>query len=134
VDEAESEVLSQVANECIGLVAKQFGVSLDWSLDSLTALDAVCSDLLAEGPLTGPRLDLWWKLVGAYTGEVVIRAYGGSWIMHEQAPEAFAIDALGITGFPFALANRILTGEPFKSLASFARALPEISERSQGPR
>ena len=46
VAEVESEVLREVAAECVGLVAQQFGVSLDWSLDSLTALDAVCSDLL----------------------------------------------------------------------------------------
>ena len=131
--ETESEELHQVANECVGLVAEQFGVSLDWSIDSLTALDGVCSDLLADGPLAGPRLDLWWKLVGAYTGEVVVRAYGGSWVRHEQAPGAFAIDALGITGFPFGLADRILSGEPFKSLASFARTLPEIRPRSQRP-
>jgi hypothetical protein len=129
--EADSEVVRHVANECVGLVAEQFGVSLDPSLDSLTALDAVCSALLAEGPLAGPRLDLWRKLVGAYTGEVVIRAYGGSWVIQEEEPGAFAIAALGITGFPFGLANGILAGEPFKSLASFARTLPEISARSQ---
>ena len=132
--EAESEFLRQVAAECVALVAEQFGVSLDWSVDSLTALDTVCSHLLVEGPLTGPRLDLWWKLVGAYTGEVVIRAYDGSWVIHDEAPGAFAITALGITGFPFGLANRILTGEPLKCLASFAHALPAISARSQRPR
>jgi hypothetical protein len=38
---------------------------------------------------------------------------------------------LGITGFPFDLAHRILTGEPFKSLASFAGTLPTLAERSQ---
>ena len=34
--------------------------------------------------------------------------------------------ALTVTGFPFALANRILTVtcEPYKSFASFARAFP----------
>jgi hypothetical protein len=120
-----------VAGECVGLVSNQFGVTLDWSLESLTALDAVCASLLADGPLTGPRLDLWWKLVGAYTGEVVIRAYSGAWITHDQAPGAFAISILGITGFPFDLAHRILTGEPFKSLASLAGTLPTLAERSQ---
>ena len=128
---SEAHALRHVAGECAGLVSNQFGVTLDWSLESLTALDAVCASLLADGPLNGPRLDLWWKLVGAYTGEVVIRAYGAAWATHDQAPGAFAIEALGITGFPFALANRILTGEPFKSLASFARTLPALAERSQ---
>lgn len=77
VTRSESHALHQVAGECVGLVSNQFGVTLDWTPESLTELDAVCASLLADGPLTGPRLDLWWKLVGAYTGEVVIRAYGG---------------------------------------------------------
>jgi hypothetical protein len=131
VSDSDAEVLHQLATECVTLVADQFGVTLDWSLDSLSALDVVCSRLLADGPLSGQRLDLWWKLIGCYAGEVVILAYGGSWVTHDQAPGAFAITSLGVTGFPFGLANRILTGEPFKSLASFARSLPAISARTQ---
>jgi hypothetical protein len=69
----------------------------------------------------------WWKLIGAYTGEVVIRAYGGEWVEHETSPGAPAVSALGVTGFPFGLAARILDGEPYKSLASFARTLPAIA-------
>ena len=42
-----------------------------------------------------------------------------------------AVRALGVTGFPFGTAHRILTGEPYKSLASFARALPAIAEHSR---
>ncbi|MDT7804168.1 MAG: hypothetical protein QOI78_7601 [Actinomycetota bacterium] len=66
---------------------------------------------------SGPRFDLWWKLVGAYTGEVLVRAYGGDWTTH--------------TAFPFGVAERVLSGEPFKSLASFGRALPAIIERTE---
>ena len=40
----------------------------------------VCSP---TAPLAGERRDLWWRLIGAYTGEVVIRAYGGEWLEHE---------------------------------------------------
>ncbi|MDR2987511.1 MAG: hypothetical protein LBV34_22000 [Nocardiopsaceae bacterium] len=126
----DSEALRRIAAECVQLSADQFGETLDWSLDSLVTLDGVCSRLLDDGPLTEPRLSLWWQLIGAYTGEVVLRTYGGSWIDHPQAQGAYAISTLGITGFPFAVANRILTGEPFKSLASFARAMPAISART----
>jgi hypothetical protein len=128
----DSEGLRRVAEECVKLAADQFDVALDWSLDSLVVLDEICTRLLADGPVTELRLSLWWQLIGAYTGEVVIGAYGGSWITHSQAPGAYAISALGVTGFPFATVHRILTGEPHKSVASFARALPSISAQTGG--
>lgn len=124
-------VLQRIAAECVTLVARQFDRHLDWSLASLDELDVVCADLLADGPLNDQRLDLWWKLIGAYTGEVLIRAYDGQWITHEHAPGSFAVSVLGVTGFPFAITNRILRAEPYKSLASFARALPAVAARTQ---
>lgn len=127
----DPEAMRHIAAECVTLVGEQFGRHLDWSVESLTELDEVCTALLADGPLAGQRLDLWWELIGAYTGEVVIRAYGGQWISSEQASGAYAILVLGITGFPFATARRVLSGEPYKSLASFARALPAISSNSR---
>jgi hypothetical protein len=126
----DQEGLRELAAQCMALVAADFGRHLDWSVASLSELDEVCAELLADGPLQGERLDLWWKLIGAYTGEVIVRAYDGQWITHEQAGGAYAVQALTVTGFPFALASRILTGEPYKSLASFARALPAIIERT----
>jgi hypothetical protein len=125
--EGETINLEAIAAECVGLVSREFGRTLDWSLESLTELDAVCGDLLADGPLTEQRLDLWWKLIGAYTGEVLIRTHGGRWFTHDSSPGAPALSVLGVTGFPFGVAAKILTGEEFKSLASFGRALPAIA-------
>ena len=124
----DPQELRDVAAECVALVAQDHGRELDWSLESLTELDAVCAELVADGPLAGDRLALWRTLAGAYTGEVVVRTYGGSWVTRDGQ---VAVRALGITGFPFGTAHRILTGEPFKSLASFARVLPAIAERGR---
>ena len=131
MDAPDTTFLHALADECVNLVSRQFDRTLDWSAESLTTLDEVCAALLAEGPLTDERRDLWWKLIGAYTGEVVIRAHGGAWVEHETSPGAPAVSALGVTGFPFGLAARILDGEPHKSLASFARALPAIAANSE---
>ena len=120
-----------IATECVTLVARQFGRRLDWSLASLDELDAVCGDLLADGPLNPQRQELWWKLIGAYTGEVLIRAYGGQWITHEHAPASPAVSVRGMTAFPFAITAKILHAEPYKSLASFARVLPAVAARAQ---
>jgi hypothetical protein len=128
VSSPNPETMRGVAGECVKLVGDQYGRQLDWSIASLGELDDVCATLTADGPLGGQRLELWRDLVGAYTGEVTIRLYGGQWISDERG---LAISALGITGFPFATAHRILSGEPFKSLASFARAVPAIAEQSR---
>ncbi|MGK3208449.1 hypothetical protein [Amycolatopsis sp. MEPSY49] len=122
--------LRNVATECVGLVATRFGRELDWSVPSLDELDAVCAELRSEGPLAEQRFDLWWKLIGAYTGEVLVRAYGGEWTTHEETPGAFVVKVNGATAFPFGIAERVLSGEPFKSLASFGRALPAIIHRT----
>lgn len=125
--------LRDIAAECVRLVATEFGRELDWSLASLDELDGVCAELLAGGALEGQRFDLWWKLIGAYTGEVLVRVYGGRWSTYEQTPGAFVVVVSGNTALPFGIAERVLSGEPFKSLGSFGRVLPAIIERAERP-
>jgi hypothetical protein len=120
--------LQGLATECVQLVFRQYHQRLDWSPESLSVLDEVCAELLADGPLDAGRLDLWWRLVGAYTGEVMIRTYAGEWTSHDNSP---AVSALGVIAFPFGLAARVLRGEPYKSLASHLRALPTVAEQGR---
>jgi hypothetical protein len=127
--------LRRLAAECVALVESEFGRHLDGSLHSLTELDAVCAELVDDGPLGDERLELWWRLIGAYTGEVVVRAHGGEWIADDDAQGGIALSVLGITAFPFATTLSVLEAESYKSLASFARALPVIAaQTSQTPR
>jgi hypothetical protein len=44
---------------------------------------------------------------------------------------SFAVSVAGTTAFPFAVADKVLRAEPYKSLASFARVLPAIVARTQ---
>lgn len=122
----------RAAELCLDLIQSDYGERLDWSLDSLTVLDDVCGALTAQGALGGERLDLWTNLTGSYTGEVIIRAHGGTWMVDERAGGACGVRTIGVTAFPFATAYRILTGEEGKSLASLARSLPFIAAQ-RGP-
>jgi hypothetical protein len=117
------------AEQCIALVGAEFAEELDFTVDSLARLDSVCERLLTDGPLSEARLTLWWNLVGAYTGEVIIAAYGGAW--HTDDSAAPTVVVKGNTAMPFTIAHRVLTGEPFKSLASFARVFPAIIARAE---
>ncbi|MEV4705081.1 hypothetical protein [Actinoplanes sp. NPDC049316] len=132
IEPDQAAALRQVAEDCVALVASEYGRRLDWSPQSLDDLDEVCDLLLADGPLSDERMDLWWKLVGAYTGEVLIRVHGGNWTAHEAAAGAYAVSVQGITALPFATAHRVLSGEPYKSLGSFVRVFPAIAERGRG--
>ena len=129
MDAAPSVDLLRVAAACVKLVDTRFGRQLDWSVDSLRHLDDVCAELSADEPHEGERFDLWRRLIAAYTGQVVVEAYGGQWVAHDQVRGAYAVAVNGIFGFPFAVADRVLSREPYKTLEGFARTLPAIAER-----
>ncbi|MFJ1753374.1 hypothetical protein [Kitasatospora sp. NPDC088134] len=122
--------LAFIAEQCVALVADNHGRRLDWSVDSLVELDAVCAELIADQPLNEKRFDLWWRLAGAYTGEVLVRAFGGEWTDGGEDSGGPAVRVLGVTAFPFNNAHRVLLGEEGKSLASFARVIPIVARRT----
>ncbi|KDN88017.1 hypothetical protein [Kitasatospora cheerisanensis] len=119
--------LAFIAEQCAALVADNHGRQLDWSIAGLAELDAVCAELIADSPLDDPRMGLWWRLVGAYTGEVMVRSYGGEWADAGDHSDGPAVRALGLTAFPFNTAHRVLLGEEGKSLRSSASALAAIA-------
>lgn len=131
--------LHSIAAECVPLVLTEYGLTLDWELDSLQILDDVCQRLVASG-LSGERVDLWWKLVGAYTGEVIVAAYGGPWIEHDQAPGSDAVLVNGVTGFPsrwqggFSAANRSRASRPSVALFHMSQAMQRTDISDDGPR
>jgi hypothetical protein len=47
--------LREIAEQGVALVHAEFGKGLDWSLESLTVLDEVCTQLLSDGPLQDER-------------------------------------------------------------------------------
>lgn len=116
-----------IAQHCVELVTSTTGRFLDGSAASLVQLDVTCQEL---APLSGRRLALWWLLVGAYTGEVVQAAHDARWTADEREPDALALTERGVLGFPFSLARRVLTAEPFKSLETFERVWPSVVARS----
>jgi hypothetical protein len=120
--------LQAYADACVRLVAEQHGRLLTRDLASLEVLDEVCRELVAEGPLGGDRLEFWTALVGAYTGEVLVTAYDGVWVDHD---DRWGVTAFGVVGFPFVTARRLLGGETGKSLASMGRVLPAMVERRE---
>ncbi|MEV7123613.1 hypothetical protein [Kitasatospora griseola] len=115
------------AEQCVALVADNHGRQLDWTVASLAELDAVCAELIASEPLGEARMAMWWSLVACYTGEVMVRSYGGEWIDAGEDSAGPAVRVLGLTAFPFNTAHRVLSGEEGKSLASSVGMIPGVS-------
>ncbi|MFD8595757.1 hypothetical protein ACFV1L_12195 [Kitasatospora sp. NPDC059646] len=87
----------------------------------------MCAELIADGPLDDPRTGLWWRLVGACTGEVMVRCCGGEWADAGDDSDGPAVRAPGLTAFPFNTAHRVLLGEEGKSLPSSASLVAAIA-------
>src|SRR5688572_30448449 len=99
IDDEDVEQLRHAAEQCVAVVAGDFGRELDYSLESLAVADEVIAELLTEGPMPDDHFELWCTLFGAYTGEVVVRAYKGQWARPEPGSPVIKVD--GITGMPF---------------------------------
>ncbi len=97
------------ANAAAEVAALEFQQQLDFSADSVDALDEV---LIMVGE--GPQFDLEFevRLWGSYLGEVVRRRYSGAWEMYVYPGGNSAVPAVNVRGsriFPLMKVYRRLT-------------------------
>ena len=90
---------------------------------------ALASDECARLCQADQRVTLSQTIAGAYTGEALLRRCGGQWILHQGHPAVRLTS--GVIGFPHGTVQRILGGEPYKSLASMARTVPAIEQHGR---
>lgn len=93
-----TEQMRTIAEDAARLAAEQFGTPLDYSGESIAALEELLHALretfpqddaghLALGPGTQQQISVASSLFGAYLGEVLRRQFGGTWVV-EPAPDA----------------------------------------------
>lgn len=85
VDDQEPQDLppQQVADlsaACVRFVAARYGVTLDFSPDTLSLVDQWIRDANRERKGRAELTDLVQGAAGAYLGEVIRRAFGGAWL------------------------------------------------------
>jgi hypothetical protein len=88
-DEAEPlepppERVADLAGACVRFIAARYGVTLDYSPDTLSFVDQWVRDARAELARRPEVGDVVQTSAGAYLGEVVRRAFGGAWIAPEE--------------------------------------------------
>ncbi len=90
--------------------------------------------------MTADRVDVWTGLMGAYVGEVLIRAWDGEWVDDAEDCWAVSIPGLNSTVWVRSLAHRVLAGEPCKGFKALdllplvARRVPTERVESSRPR
>jgi hypothetical protein len=71
--------VADLSSACIRYVAARYGVTLDFSPDTLSLVDQWIRDAHAERMGRAELTDLVQSTAGAYLGEVIRRAFGGTW-------------------------------------------------------
>ena len=107
------------AQGAVELAERQYRQMLDFSADSVNALDEILM-LVSEDP--NADLDFESRIWGSYLGEVLRRRYAGNWEMTQYPGGAMAVPAVEVRGsrlFPLMKVYRRLTVGDEEDLPSF---------------
>ncbi|HXX69564.1 MAG TPA: hypothetical protein VEK07_20435 [Polyangiaceae bacterium] len=74
------QVVADLSSACVRFVAARYGVTLDFSPDTLSLVDQWIRDASAERGGRAELTELVQAAAGAYLGEVIRRAFGGTWL------------------------------------------------------
>jgi hypothetical protein len=113
------------AQAAVELARKEFKRDLDFSADSVDALDDILI-VVSESP--EKDLDFEVRLWGSYLGEVLRRRYVGGWEMTQYPGGTVAVPAVDVRGsrlFPLMKVYRRLTAGEEEDLRSFYTMVTE---------
>ncbi|MGA7341747.1 MAG: hypothetical protein WBE72_24750 [Terracidiphilus sp.] len=113
------------ANAAVELSAGGFGHKLDFSSESVDALDDI---LVLVGDSPELDMDFEVRLWGSYLGEVLRRRYAGSWEMTVYPGGASAVPSVDVRGsrlFPLMKVYRRLTVGEEEDLHTFFAMVTE---------
>ena len=126
---AMMEGYAQAAAE---LARREFKQNLDFSADSIEALDEILV-LIGESPER--ELDFEVRLWGSYLGEVLRQRYAGSWEMTQYPGGVAAVPAVEVRGsrlFPLMkVYRRLTTGEEEDLRAFYAMVTERLGKPAQ---
>jgi len=106
-------VVAELAAACVRFVAAKYGVMLDFTPETLSLVDQWVRDARGEIVAKPQTLDLAQGAAGAYLGEVVRRAFGGSWFAEgEQDGWRVDLSRVFLTFNPVGMMREALLLEP----------------------
>ena len=118
-------MMEDYARAAADFAKKEFNQKLDFTADSIDALDEV---LVIVGESPELDLDFEVRLWGSYLGEVLRRRYAGSWEMTQYPGGVVAVPAVEVRGsrlFPLMKIYRRLTAGEEEDLRAFYAMVTE---------
>jgi hypothetical protein len=104
--------VAELAASCARFVLAKYKVPLDGTSDTLSLLDQYVKDARTELAVKPDALELLTATVGAYLGEVMRRAFGGSWFADgEHDGWRLDMSRVFLTFNPLGMAREALTLE-----------------------
>jgi hypothetical protein len=110
--EPAPEHVGELAASCARFVLAKYKVPLDGTSDTLSILDQYVRDARADLAVKPEALELLAASIGSYFGEVMRRAFGGTWFA-EGDYAAWRVDMTRVflTFNPLGMAREALLGE-----------------------
>jgi hypothetical protein len=87
-----AEIAAAYSLDALDLAANNFGMSLDWSDESIRNVEEILGRLHDDVARSNPPDDAIWtfaKAFGSYVGEVLRRHHGAEWGMVRMGTESF---------------------------------------------
>jgi hypothetical protein len=114
-------MMQAYAAEAVRAAASEHSIKLNYSTDSIDALEGIISTLAPA-----PEADLEWltKLWGSYFGEIFRRRYGSEWTMSEYPGGKVAVPTVEVGGsriYPLLKVHRRLTMGESENLITFSQ-------------
>ena len=81
--EPPPQPVADLASACVRFVGTRYGATLDFSHETLSFVDQWVRDARPELGRRAELMALVQSAAGAYLGEVIRRAFGGSWLVAE---------------------------------------------------
>ena len=103
-------------------ILKEFGVSLNYSYESIEFLDSYIRKMVMRGAFAGDPAGIHKVagVIGSFYGECIVQMFGGKWIESDKGPIVQISEAL--KSYPFHTVATCMSGEEGKSLMSVARS------------
>jgi hypothetical protein len=107
------EPVLELAAACVRFVGARYAVALDFAPETLSLVDQWLRDARAE-QTKGPEIvELVQGAAGAYLGEVIRRAFGGSWVLRpERADWKLCLSRVYCCFNPLGMAREAVLLEP----------------------
>ena len=101
--------VAELAAACVRFVATRYGAALDFAPDTLSFVDHWIREARAEIAERPEAADIVQAAAGAYLGEVIRRAFGGSWVTDgDQADWRLELERVYCAFNPIGMAREAL--------------------------